>query len=52
MKLFTIDFAGVAEIYADSEAEAMAEFRKWAMSAPGSLHLDGYNCIDEVNIED
>ena len=53
MKKYTIDFAGYAEINAESEAEAMVKFRKWIRMMPfGVVELDGYNCTDEEEIED
>jgi hypothetical protein len=53
MKSYTINFAGYAEINAESEAEAMTKFRKWIRMMPfGIVELDGYNCTDEEEIED
>lgn len=50
MKKYTIEFAGYAEINAESEAEAMTKFRKWVRMMPyGVVELDGYNCVNEEN---
>ena len=50
--LCAIDFAGVAEIYADSSLEAIVKFRNWIAQAPGSLHLNGYNCVNCEEVEE
>ena len=53
MKNYTINFAGYAEIHAESEAEAMTKFRKWIRMMPfGVVELDGYNCTNEEEIDD
>ena len=53
MLKYTIEFAGYAEINAESEAEAMVKFRKWIRMMPyGAVELDGYNCTHEEELED
>lgn len=51
MYCYEIVFSGDVNIYAESEAEAMQKIRTWFAVSPGSLHLDGYNCIDIKKVE-
>lgn len=52
MKKYTINFAGDITIAAESEALAMVYFRNWLRLATGDVDLDGYNCVNEEEIEE